>query len=157
MDDLRSRLTGRWMHSHEEDTADVAVYRPASYDFPPARGRNGFEFSADGRATYIGIAATDGSNQIPGRWELDAPNRVRVTDGGRAHPADVADRAQLRRRQADGAAIPACLRAQPAGAGCRPCVVSRHLADGAAVAPGSCAVCRHLAEDDIDAMRVRTS
>ncbi len=79
MDDLRSRLTGRWMHSHEEDTADVAVYRPASYAFPPARGRNGFEFSADGRATYIGIAATDGSNQIPGSWEMEAPNRVRVT------------------------------------------------------------------------------
>lgn len=79
MDDLRSCLTGRWLHSHEEDTADVAVYRPDSYAFPPARGRNGFEFSADGRATYIGIAATDGSSQTPGRWELAAPNQVRVT------------------------------------------------------------------------------
>ena len=67
------------MHSHEEDTADVAVYRPDSYDFPPARGRNGFEFSADGRAIYIGIAATDGSNQIPGRWEMEAAEQVRVT------------------------------------------------------------------------------
>jgi hypothetical protein len=79
MDDLRSRLTGRWMHSHEEDTADVAVYRPDSYDFPPARGRTGFDFSADGRATYIGIAATDGSNEVPGRWELAPPNQVQVT------------------------------------------------------------------------------
>ena len=79
MDDLRTCLPGRWMHSHEEDTAEVAVYRPVSYTFPPARGRTGYEFLADGKAVYFGIAATDGSSQTPGRWETEAPDKVRVT------------------------------------------------------------------------------
>jgi len=67
------------MHSHEEDTSEVAVYRPAGYAFPPARGRTGFEFLPDGKAVYYGIAAADGSNQIPGRWEAEGPDEVRVT------------------------------------------------------------------------------
>ena len=79
MDDLRTCLPGRWMHSHEEDTADVVVYRPVSYTFPPARGRTGYEFLSDGKAVYFGIAATDGSSQTPGRWETEAPDKVRVT------------------------------------------------------------------------------
>ena len=87
MDDIRSCLVGRWMHSHEEDTAEVTVYRPATYAFPPARGRTGFEFGADGRATYLGIAAADGSTRIPARWELTAEDVVRVTpEDPRAQP-----------------------------------------------------------------------
>lgn len=45
MTDLDACLQRRWLHSHEEDTADVRVYRPAEYPFPPARGRDGFEFA----------------------------------------------------------------------------------------------------------------
>jgi hypothetical protein len=67
------------MHSHEEDTAEVAVYRREGYTFPPARGRTGFEFLADGKALYFGIAATDGSSPITGRWEVQAPDIVTVT------------------------------------------------------------------------------
>jgi hypothetical protein len=79
VDDLRTCLPGRWMHSHEEDTAEVAVYRPMGYTFPPARGRTGFEFLAGGKAVYFGIAAADGSSQTPGRWEIEVPDKVRVT------------------------------------------------------------------------------
>jgi hypothetical protein len=75
------------MHSHEEDTAEVAVYRPVGYTFPPARGRTGFEFLADGRAVFYGIAATDGSSQTPGVWETEAPDKVKVTaEGKRIQP-----------------------------------------------------------------------
>ena len=79
MDELRTCLLGAWMHSHEEDTADVEVYRPMAYPFPPARGRSGFEFLDDGKAVYIGIAATDGPRDVAGRWEIEAPDTVRVT------------------------------------------------------------------------------
>lgn len=79
VNDLEACLVGHWMHSHEEDTAEVAIYRREGYPFPPARGRTGFEFLADGRAVYFGIAATDGTSQVPGHWEVQEPDTVRVT------------------------------------------------------------------------------
>ena len=71
MADLRKCIVGQWIHSHEEDTQDVTVYRPASYDFPPSRGRMGFEFRKDGKLIYYGIARADGSDQIPGSWVIE--------------------------------------------------------------------------------------
>jgi hypothetical protein len=65
-------LQGRWIHSHEEDTEHEAVYRPASWTLPPARGRTGFELRADGTATRLGPGPTDRPAASPGRWRLDA-------------------------------------------------------------------------------------
>ena len=41
-------VVGHWVHSHEEDTDAEMVYRPASYAFPPSRGRTSFDLRADG-------------------------------------------------------------------------------------------------------------
>jgi hypothetical protein len=65
-----SSLLGSWLHSHEEDTDDTAVYRRADYDFPPARGRKGFELKPDGTLSEKGIGPTDRSVQTRGRWHL---------------------------------------------------------------------------------------
>jgi hypothetical protein len=78
MADLESCLVGQWMHSHEEDTPDAQVYRPADYPFPPARGRDGFEFRPDGELVYLGIARADGTEESTGRWTVEAPDRVRI-------------------------------------------------------------------------------
>lgn len=87
MTDLRTCLPGRWMHSQEEDTEGTEVYRPADFAFPPARGRTGYEFKADGQAVYLGIAAADGSTYVPGRWELETADRVSIkTEDGRTQP-----------------------------------------------------------------------
>jgi hypothetical protein len=67
------------MHSHEEDTSDIAVYRPGEYEFPPARGRTGFDFMTGGKVIYYGIAPADGVNQIPGRWEAQGTDEIRIT------------------------------------------------------------------------------
>jgi hypothetical protein len=44
-------LSGRWVHSFEEDEGDVRVYRPAqSFNFPPSRrGRETLEFGMPGQ------------------------------------------------------------------------------------------------------------
>jgi hypothetical protein len=63
-------LVGTWLHAHEEDTETEAVYRPADFDFPPARGRRGYEFRPDHTGAYIGIAARDGSARTPCKWRL---------------------------------------------------------------------------------------
>jgi len=71
----------RWLHSHEEDTNTHRVYRPASFAFPPSRGRTGFELRRDGSVTQIGINPRDGASEQAGRWELkgDAEPEIVVT------------------------------------------------------------------------------
>src|SRR6476660_7105453 len=41
--DSKPCLVRPWLHSHDEDTPDVLVYRPADYPFPREEGRDGFE------------------------------------------------------------------------------------------------------------------
>ena len=66
----RSALERAWVHSHEDDTADETVYRPADYAFPPSRGRQGFELRADGSCLETAIGPTDRPEEATGTWEL---------------------------------------------------------------------------------------
>src|SRR5215475_12064281 len=59
MEALEACILGHWTHSHEEDTPDAMIYRPASYSFPPSRGRMGLEFRSGGDLVYYGIARAD--------------------------------------------------------------------------------------------------
>jgi hypothetical protein len=73
------QLFRRWGHSFEEDHDDVRVYRPAEFDFPRARGRDGIEFRPDG--SYIDWVVGPGDAREPqgGRWQLEGDGRIRVT------------------------------------------------------------------------------
>lgn len=59
-----------WIHSYEEDSGDVMVYREQGFDFPPSRGREGFQINADSTFILYGIAPTDGVQKKKGRWTL---------------------------------------------------------------------------------------
>ena len=73
MSQLPRELFQHWIHSREEDRGELRVYRPADYDFPPARGRDGFELRRDGTLIRYGIAAADGTTKHTEQWkELDA-------------------------------------------------------------------------------------
>ena len=63
-------LQKRWIHSHEEDTETEMVFRPASFAFPPSRGRIGFELRPDQSLVEIGIAPADGPQESSGKWKL---------------------------------------------------------------------------------------
>jgi len=76
--DLPPELFQRWMHSHEEDSGDVQVYRPADYDFPPARGRRGFELRPDGSALVYGPSASDRPGAATATWSPLGTGRVRL-------------------------------------------------------------------------------
>ncbi len=78
MEELRGCLLRHWVHSHEEDTQEVRVYRPTSYNFPPSRGRMGLEFREGGELVYHAIARADGSEQSYGRWAIEGSNRLRI-------------------------------------------------------------------------------
>jgi hypothetical protein len=72
-------LTRTWRHSQEEDQGVVQVYRPATYAFPPARGRDGYTFAPDGQLTKLVIAPADGSLPLPGRWRWVNANALHLT------------------------------------------------------------------------------
>jgi hypothetical protein len=57
-----------WVHSYEEDSANIQVFRPKDYNFPPSRGREGFEFKERGLFKKYVIAPADGINTINGSW-----------------------------------------------------------------------------------------
>lgn len=63
-----SALFRQWTHSHEEDTEGECVYRPASFSFPPSRGRNSFEIKANGTMTGHAPGPTDRGVPARGRW-----------------------------------------------------------------------------------------
>ena len=94
----RSALERPWVHSHEEDTADEQVFRPADFAFPPSRGRRGFELRADGSYVETAPGPTDRPEEASGTWELQdddililarsdahGPERLRISavDGDR--------------------------------------------------------------------------
>lgn len=89
---LSHKLYGRWLHSHEEDTATETVYRLDSFKFPPSRGRAGFDLREDGSATMLVIGATDRREEVPERWSL---NGDQLTVGPRSMKIIRADSGKL--------------------------------------------------------------
>lgn len=71
-------LLRHWTHSHEEDTADGIVFRPAEYPFPPSRGRVSYELGADGQLFHGGIGPTDAPTSEVGQWTLEDDDRTLV-------------------------------------------------------------------------------
>jgi hypothetical protein len=65
-------LTDRlWLRSPEEEHGRERVYRPDGHPLPPARGREGLTFHADGRFTY----------RAPGRAGSEAGTWRATADG----------------------------------------------------------------------------
>lgn len=68
--DLAADIIGTWWRSHEEETNSTAehIFRPDTYNFPLARGRYGFEFSANGDFVYYYPGPADERLQQTGTW-----------------------------------------------------------------------------------------
>jgi hypothetical protein len=80
---LPDSLWQHWVHSFEDDGPGFRAYRPRSYAFPPARGREGFQLDRDGRYVQYAIARGDGNAQSVGTWKRVAPDtlEVKAADG----------------------------------------------------------------------------
>src|SRR5262245_31122146 len=78
----RKALAQKWVHSHEEDTDREMVFRPASYAFPRARGRNSFELDAGGRLLTSGIGPDDRSVRGQGQWQLEGSDKLALEPAG---------------------------------------------------------------------------
>lgn len=71
-------LFQRWTHSYEEDTSGQKIFRPTGYDFPPSRGREGFEVRKDGVFIRHAIGRADYPEKVEGRWKMKGKDRVIV-------------------------------------------------------------------------------
>ena len=72
----QSVLYQYWVHSFEDDSrensmAKYKTYRPSTYHFPPARGRDAFEIKEHSVFISHPIAPADGNLTITEKWELD--------------------------------------------------------------------------------------
>ncbi len=76
-------LYNHWVHSHEEDTEEAKVYRPGSYEFPPSRGREGFQVLEDGTFLYHAIAPADGNITKKGIWKWEDGKLKAYMDEGK--------------------------------------------------------------------------
>jgi hypothetical protein len=65
------RVSGRWVHAHEEDTDGEMVFRPAGTDLPPSRGRMALDLRPDGTFAESGLGASDVPEEATGTWILE--------------------------------------------------------------------------------------
>lgn len=95
-------LHGRWVHSHEEDSENEMVFRPATHSFPPSRGRASFELRPNGTYLESSPGPVDRPEQSSGSWSLEDDRLILASEGHRpGHAWEVAgvegDRLALRR------------------------------------------------------------
>lgn len=95
MTELPDEIFRKWVHSFEEDTNGITVYRPEEYDFPPARGRGGIEFRPDGVFIDWEIGPTDATRGINGHWKMEGSGRVRVSFEGNVRPPQILEILQI--------------------------------------------------------------
>jgi hypothetical protein len=82
-------LSRRWLHAYEEDTTTETVFRPATYKFPPSRGRRGFELKTGGVLVDISIGPADRPQETPGTWRVEGDDTLVFFIGGASEPSRV--------------------------------------------------------------------
>jgi hypothetical protein len=79
----KDALVGNWTHSHEEDTEEEMVFRPASHAFPPSRGRLSLELRADDTYVERAPGPVDVPEESGGHWALEGDRLVLEGKGNR--------------------------------------------------------------------------
>jgi hypothetical protein len=77
-------LAQRWVHSHEEDTDQEMVFRPASFNFPLSRGRRSIDIKPNGSVLESGPGPTDRTEIAEGAWKL-AGDQLTLTGAGKSN------------------------------------------------------------------------
>lgn len=80
-EDIMKKVVGvTWIRSFEDDKNGTQAYRPETYQFPPARGREGWRFEEDGTLTKQTIAPTDGYVAQRGKWTFSTQKDKYILD-----------------------------------------------------------------------------
>jgi hypothetical protein len=76
--DIPKEIFKFWVHSSEEDDKDTIVYRPRDFEFPPSRGRSGFEIKQNREFVLYGLNPSDRPIKVTGHFEVERPNKIKV-------------------------------------------------------------------------------
>lgn len=79
----KEALHGRWVHSHEEDSEEEAVFRPAAHPMPPSRGRRALDLRPDGSYVETYPGPVDVPEEAGGRWSLEGERLLLRPEGDR--------------------------------------------------------------------------
>jgi hypothetical protein len=79
---ISAALCRHWVHSFEEDTPGLRIFRPVEFPFPPARGRESIEFLPHGQCLHHPIGPTDLPLSLPGTWKMIARDKCRMSVKG---------------------------------------------------------------------------
>lgn len=80
-EDIMKKVIGvTWIRSFEDDKNGTQAYRPETYEFPPARGREGWRFEEDGTLTKQAIGAADGYVSQRGKWNFYTKKEKAIVD-----------------------------------------------------------------------------
>ncbi len=82
-------LTRRWVHSHEEDTAEGQVFRPDDRPFPPSRGRRRLDLSGSGDVVETMSGPDDRQRDLGGNWRVEGNRLVLNVEGRSAEQLEV--------------------------------------------------------------------
>jgi hypothetical protein len=70
-------IYNHWIHSYEEDTENEKVYRLSTFEFPPSRGRDGFEIKENGEFILYITGPADRPQKIFGNFTIES-NKLHV-------------------------------------------------------------------------------
>ena len=76
----------RWVHSFEEDSAGIRVYRPSTYRFPAADAREAWDFEEYGVARRMVIGAEGITSVDTLRWYLSEGDMLLITADESSRP-----------------------------------------------------------------------
>ena len=79
-------LFQHWAHAHEEDQSEYRAFRPADYDLPPSRGREGFKIQQNGSFLHYPIGAADAPKEVSATWKLSGKSTLVVTPSSPGAP-----------------------------------------------------------------------
>jgi len=82
-DQSGGNIVGKWIHSNEDDTPQIEVYRPESFNFPPSRGREAIVVRDDSTFDFITIEPNDTRKKTSGKWTLDNGKYQFTLDGAK--------------------------------------------------------------------------
>lgn len=89
VEQLPDEIFKHWIYSHQDKDhrPSVSVFRPSDYNFPPSRGRRGFEIRRNGQFILYEIGPDDRPVKKVGEFKVEGSNKINIYFEGKKESA----------------------------------------------------------------------